>query len=124
VTRDPGSMRPDCKPGRGRPRGSVAPVAECADRNGQVRVCVGLPDRLAAALAARAELPVACHLRVALMQALGASPRPALLEGIDHGPRLQVRLPRELLEQVEEAYGVAEREAAIITAVAAYVDRR
>jgi hypothetical protein len=84
-------------------------------------VLLGLPQPLADALAARAELPLACHLRCAVMRALQATPRPALLEAIDYGPRLQVRLPRELLEQVEEAYGVAEREAAIITAVAAYL---
>jgi hypothetical protein len=35
-----------------------------------------------------------------------------------------VRLPRELVEQVEEAYGVEAREAAIISAVAAYVGAR
>jgi hypothetical protein len=107
--------------GRGRPRGSVVPVAEIADRNGQVRVLVGLPERLAAALAARPEMPLACHLRVALLRALAAHPRPALLHDIDYGPRLQVRLPRELLQQIEEAYGVEAREAAIITAVAAHV---
>ncbi|MCC6557498.1 MAG: hypothetical protein IT372_31490 [Polyangiaceae bacterium] len=113
-----------CGRRRGRPRGTVAPVAEIADRNGQVRVLVGLPERLAAALQERAEMALACHIRCALLRALHAGPRPSLLDVIDYGPRLQVRLPRELLEQVEQAYGVAEREAAIITAVAAYVGGR
>jgi hypothetical protein len=87
-------------------------------------VLVGLPAPLADALAARPELCLAAHLRVAIAQALQAEPRPELLEGLEYGPRLQVRLPRELLEQVEAAYGVASREAAIITAVAACVAKR
>jgi hypothetical protein len=98
-------------------------VCDLGDRNGKIRVLVGLPEPLANALAARAELPLACHLRCAVMKARQADPRPELLEDIEYGPRLQVRLPRDLLEQIEEAYGVAEREAAIITAVAAYVGR-
>jgi hypothetical protein len=99
-------------------------VCNLADRNGKIRVLVGLPQDMADALAARPELPVAAHLRVAVTQALQACRRPELLEDIDYGPRLQVRLPRELLEQIEQAYGVARREAAIITAVAAYLGRR
>lgn len=110
--------------GPGRPRCTVAPVCRLADRNGKIRVLVGLPEELAQALAARPELPLAAHLRVAVTQALQASPRPALLENIEYGPRLQVRLPRELLEQIEAAYGVTGREAAIIAAVAAYVGKQ
>jgi hypothetical protein len=112
------------QPALGRPRGSVASVCELVDRNGKIRVLIGLPQLLSDALAARPELCVAAHLRVAVTQALQAEPRPDLLEDIEYGPRLQVRLPRELLEQVEAAYGVACREAAIITAAAAYLGKR
>lgn len=110
-----------CALGRGRPKGTVVPVAELAERNGAVQIRVGLPPELSAALAERSEMPVACHLRCAILRALAASPRPSPPPDIAYGPSQQVRLPRELVEQVEAAYGVEAREAAIIAAVAAYV---
>jgi hypothetical protein len=112
----------------GRPRGTGTPAEALAGRNGNVRILLHLPVVHAAALRARAELPLTGHLRVALARLLEQprARRPALpeVDAIGSGPGRQVWLPRAMVGEIERAYGVARREAAILAAVAAYLGAR
>jgi hypothetical protein len=111
---------------RGEIRG-LKPAAEMAARNGRVRLRLQIPKRHWKALERRSELKPTQHIQAALARLLAAKPRPAIPEDVDLGgpdDAQQVWMDQALATRVEEAYGLERREAAILTAIARYLDER
>ncbi len=112
---------------RGEARG-IKPAADMVARNGRVRLRLQIPARTMAALEARTELKPTQHIQVAVTRLLEAKPRPrppADVELGEPGDAQQVWLDQALATRVEDAYGgVDQREAAILTAIAGYLERR
>lgn len=111
---------------RGEARG-IKPAAEMAARNGRVRLRLQIPARLWARLELRRELRPTQHVQAAVARLLAAKPRPELPAAVALGApedAQQVWMAVELATRVEEAYGLECREAAILTAIARYLDER
>ena len=111
---------------RGEIRG-LKPAAAMAARNGRVRLRLQIPARLWTRLEQRAELKPTQHVQAAVARLLAAKPRPVLPADVALGgpeDAQQVWMGQELATRVEEAYGLERREAAILTAVARYLDER
>ncbi|MGK3995057.1 hypothetical protein [Sorangium sp. So ce1024] len=109
---------------RGEARGLKA-AATMAARNGRVRLRLQIPARLWTRLAQRPELKPTQHIQAAIARLLAAKPRPVLPADVALGApedAQQVWVGQELATRVEEAYGLESREAAILTAIARYLD--
>jgi hypothetical protein len=111
---------------RGEARG-IKPAAEMAARNGRVRLRLQIPARMWARLEQRRELKPTQHVQAAVARLLAAKPRPVLPADVDIGApedAQQVWMDRQLATRVEGVYGLENREAAILTAIARYLDER
>jgi hypothetical protein len=112
---------------RGEARG-IKPAAEMAARNGRVRLRLQIPRRHLEALEKRIELKPTQHIQVAVTKLLAAKPRPALPADVQLGDpddAQQVWIDQSLATRLEDAYGGTEhREAAILMAIARYLEER
>lgn len=111
---------------RGEARG-IKPAAEMAARNGRVRLRLQVPARMWARLEQRRELKPTQHIQAAVAGLLARKPPPELPADVDLGApedAQQVWVGQELATRVEEAYGLERREAAVLTALARYLDER
>jgi hypothetical protein len=111
---------------RGEARG-IKPAAEMATRNGRVRLRLQIPQRHWVAMDRRPEIKPTQHIRAAMARMLDAQPRPTIPVDVGLGDPLdaqQVWIDQALAVRMEEAYGLERREAAILTALARYLDER
>ena len=112
---------------RGEVRG-LKPAAEMSARNGRVRLRLQIPRRHFAALEKRTELKPTQHIQAAVARLLATKPRVAIPAEVDLGDpddAQQVWMDQAMATRVEEAFGgVERREAAILTAIAVYLERK
>ncbi len=98
-----------------------------AARNGRVRLRLQIPRWQWVRLELRRELRPTQHIQAAVSRLLSVTPRPATPDDVDLGgpeDAQQVWMDQQLATRLEGVYGLERREAAILTAIARYLEER